>query len=908
MKPKLNSQSPSLHAGPILLITALSLALNLHALAGDSFWGDEILTASFASLSPLEVVRWTAGDIHPPLYYLISGTFTNFTAPLGTIDRPNPVTDWLWRFPSVLAAVLAVPVTYNLAIQFSRISAPRSGFSAQHRRIIATTAALLLSMAPIAVKYGQEARMHALFMLLSALSAWLFFRALARPRQWTRWLAFALVTTANLYTMYFGFIVLATQAGYLLFSSLHPLQERSRAMIMSDPQRSRLTGFVISVGLAFVLYLPWWPVLYDIVRRRALVGAIEGGVGQPTDFVVGVVSALGPASGYVAWGFILLFLTGLVFLARHYWPLAVFASLWLILPVALPIVIGDPRALQFRYAFVLPVYLTVIAYAVGSISIGLDRVLSPARPSPVAIYLAWLLATVSFISLQSIYNQTKPDWRGAASYLNAHVAPSDIILIGPLWDEGRFIGYYYRGAGQLLTPAAMVANIQGRAEGLRQGGGRVWAANRFAPAESAAAKNVVFSGVVVSEPQIAVYEPEPLTDVAIDLAAQAVDAAYPWAAQSEAAGVLNPDPRTAQAAALRAWGDTLMAAGRPEEALAPYRQAVDIFPGWTSGFIALAEAHEAVGNVPDAVEAYRQAVAFNLLRIVISISLLILIFNSLQFDIFLEVLKRANPWFLLAALALIMVGVVVRAYRWQILLNAIEVRVSLIELTAIYLIGFLFNNILPSGLGGDAIRMIELNRYTQRGSDAVTSVIVDRYLGLLGLQAIALIALIFSWGAVPVAVAYFTILMFTGGLIAGILLISRPLYLSLRAKIGLFRKLTDIKMIGNLFESFQQYPLPAIAQAFMVALLFNVLWIGANYLIGLALGAEATLGQYAVFIPITSLVLIIPISFAGLGVREGAYRELFGQVGVPAETAVAISALYRREDKTYSYDQGRAAN
>ena len=54
-----------------------------------------------------------------------------------------------------------------------------------------------------------------------------------------------------------------------------------------------------------------------------------------------------------------------------------------------------------------------------------------------------------------------------------------------------------------------------------------------------------------------------------------------------------------------------MAAGRPKEALQPYQKAVDIFPGWVNGFIALAEAHEAVGNLPDAAAAYRQAVAFN---------------------------------------------------------------------------------------------------------------------------------------------------------------------------------------------------------------------------------------------------------------------------------------------------------
>jgi tetratricopeptide (TPR) repeat protein len=226
-------------------------------------------------------------------------------------------------------------------------------------------------------------------------------------------------------------------------------------------------------------------------------------------------------------------------------------------------------------------------------------------------YLIWLLATLSFIATLGIYHQTKPDWRAAAAYLDQHATPNDLILIGPLWDEGRFIDYYYRGQAQLLTPAALVTNIEGRVETLRATGGRVWAVNRFTPADSPAVKHLVFPGVVVSEPQLTVYEPAILTEAALDLARQAVEAAYPWAAEMEAQGVLNPDPRTTKAAALRAWGDALVAADRPEEAIAPYQTAVDIFPGWVSGYLALAETQEAVGNLPAAAKAYQQAVAFN---------------------------------------------------------------------------------------------------------------------------------------------------------------------------------------------------------------------------------------------------------------------------------------------------------
>jgi hypothetical protein len=405
--------------------------------------------------------------------------------------------------------------------------------------------------------------------------------------------------------MYFGFLILAAQGGLVLFLAL-------RSYTTHHAQRntfSQLIGFATANLLAFLLYLPWWPVLFDILRRRAAVGAIEGGVGNPVDFLRGVVLALGPLPEAIAWVFLLLFMIGLIALIRHRcWPLAGFATLWLVLPTLLPIVLGDPRALQFRYAFVLPIYLTVVAYAVMSISL---KTPAPQR-SGVQTFLTWTLATVSFIGVLGIYNQTKPDWRGAAAYLNRHTNPADIVLIGPLWDEGRFINYYYHGQAPLLTPAAMVTNIERHADSLRAYGGRVWAVNRFAPLESPASTHIVFPGVVVSEPQLVVYEPALLTEAAIDLAQQAVDAAYPWAADAEAQGVLDPDPRTARAAALRALGDTLVAAGRPAEALEPYQTAVDSFPGWVSGYLALAETHEATGNLSAAANAYQQAVHYKL--------------------------------------------------------------------------------------------------------------------------------------------------------------------------------------------------------------------------------------------------------------------------------------------------------
>jgi uncharacterized protein (TIRG00374 family) len=281
----------------------------------------------------------------------------------------------------------------------------------------------------------------------------------------------------------------------------------------------------------------------------------------------------------------------------------------------------------------------------------------------------------------------------------------------------------------------------------------------------------------------------------------------------------------------------------------------------------------------------------NILKVVVSVGLLTFIFSSIDLQTLLQVLRGANPAWLAAAVVMMLIGVVVRALRWQILLKAIGAPMPLAELTAIYFIGFLFNNLLPSGLGGDAMRMVELNRHMERGSDTVTSVVVDRFLGLSSLQAIALVALLTNWGTVPAGVAYFTVVIFLGSLTTGYLLINRTLYLNLRQRLKLFRRVSDIKFVGKLFESFQRYPLPALGYAYLVGLVFNLTLIMMYAFIGIALQAPVSLAQYAVIVPITSLLLLLPISFAGLGVREESFRQLYGQIGVLPEVAIAMSLL-----------------
>jgi len=631
----------------VICYLLFALALRLYQLEADSLWEDEIFTATQSPLAVDELLDWTAGDIHPPGYYLIVGRLADW---LGwAYWAPSSLTDWLWRFPSVLAGTLAVAVTYRLGADWLG-------------QWTGLASALLLAVSPVAVQYSQEARMHELFLLGTALSTWTLARALARPRQRRRWLAYALATTLNLYTVYLAFVVLAAQAGWVFKEQISTHRSplgNIKSQISSIPglasslsrppgqgagkYQNVIFGWLASVGFAFILYLPWWPTLLGIVTRRL---ALQGGsapvsevgpaAGSPLAFLVKGVYSLGPAGGWPAWLFLGLWAIGLAsVLMRRKPALAFLGGLWLALPLALPFVFRDPRATHMRYVFLLPVYLVFVAQ--GGLALGAGQAV---RSLPCRVGQGgwggqlrardwglgagrwrepWIwgsavvlgLALISILYLPGYYQRTKPDWRGVGAYLEERTMPGDVVVTGPLFDVGRYLDYYYDGPAELMPPASLVASLPGRLASMRSSGGRVWAVTRFRPAPIAAVRSVQFPGVVVSEPVVAVYEPELLTMAMIDLMKQAVAAAPGWAAEMSAEGVMEPDPSVARAAAYLFLGDVYLAAGRRPEAVAAYEAMVADEPAAAGGYVVLARAYEAVGRWEAAVGAYRQAVALN---------------------------------------------------------------------------------------------------------------------------------------------------------------------------------------------------------------------------------------------------------------------------------------------------------
>jgi len=276
------------------------------------------------------------------------------------------------------------------------------------------------------------------------------------------------------------------------------------------------------------------------------------------------------------------------------------------------------------------------------------------------------------------------------------------------------------------------------------------------------------------------------------------------------------------------------------------------------------------------------------LKICFSLGLLALILKQIGWEQTWESLRGVQLSYLVAAFGLYLVGIAVRAYRWQILLAALGMKVPLSRLTALYFIGTFFNSFLPTGIGGDMVRVYELAKQSERPAESFGTVLVDRATGLLVLFLMALAALVFSYRLIaPEVTAAIVLLSLIGW--GGAALVFQRDWLE---KWGLLRIVAKIKQLEKVYESVYACGLTASGGALAVSLVFNALLIAVNYLIALSLGVRISLCYFFLFIPIISFLLVLPVSLSGLGVREGGYVYLFAQAGVLPPLALTMSLAF----------------
>ncbi len=245
---------------------------------------------------------------------------------------------------------------------------------------------------------------------------------------------------------------------------------------------------------------------------------------------------------------------------------------------------------------------------------------------------------------------------------------------------------------------------------------------------------------------------------------------------------------------------------------------------------------------------------------------------------------------MLGAVALIgLQAVVVVTWRWESILAVIDETVARWRLTGVVVISLFFNQVLPSTVGGDGIRMWLLRRLGRPLGIAVRSVIIDRILGLLGLLLLSLagavILLVQQPGSLPVWGAAAVSL---GGIAA---IAGAPLLLRVGAWIpadSLRRHLATIAQEVEALHGDSTMLIRLIA----ISVLGHIFISLAIWCLALGIGVRLPLVQTLAVLPAVLLAAALPISVAGWGVREGGMVLGLGLLGVTTSDAALVSVFY----------------
>jgi len=278
-----------------------------------------------------------------------------------------------------------------------------------------------------------------------------------------------------------------------------------------------------------------------------------------------------------------------------------------------------------------------------------------------------------------------------------------------------------------------------------------------------------------------------------------------------------------------------------------------------------------------------------LAKFAISAALVYLLLRNRDVSALLREIATVDPLALAAAAAGLFLLLAPQTLRWSTILDAIGHPTSWRVVLPLTLIGLFFSQTLPTSIGGDGMRVWELHRRGVDMSAAVSSVLIDRALGLLGICTLVSLTAPILFGLVSdPAVTGGVVLMLAVGY-SGIAVAT--LFDRLPERL---RRLPVVRGFASLSQRLRTVLLTprSLIGALGASLVYQLGIAAVVFILACGIGVRVAPEACLVLVPIANLSALLPISISGWGVREGAFAVAFGLVGIAASDAIAISVLF----------------
>lgn len=265
---------------------------------------------------------------------------------------------------------------------------------------------------------------------------------------------------------------------------------------------------------------------------------------------------------------------------------------------------------------------------------------------------------------------------------------------------------------------------------------------------------------------------------------------------------------------------------------------------------------------------------------------------------FTALLVGADLLFLMVAVFIGVLVNMVSAYKWYRLTLARQLGAGYWRIFAYYVVGQFYNMFLPTSVGGDVVRSYELGKFSGRQADAMASVFVERYTGVVVLLLFAALAVIAQLSRFGVDYVVISLSLFGIGLVLiGWLVLDQRAYRLLREKVvGVIPVSTTIfTKLDSLLSAVDAYRnQPAAIMFALINSVFFYLIAVVNVLItAWVFDVNVTLIHMLLATPIIMVIMNLPISFGNIGLMEFAYTNVFILMGYGAELGLSVALLMR---------------
>lgn len=287
-------------------------------------------------------------------------------------------------------------------------------------------------------------------------------------------------------------------------------------------------------------------------------------------------------------------------------------------------------------------------------------------------------------------------------------------------------------------------------------------------------------------------------------------------------------------------------------------------------------------------------------KVILSACLIIWIINKVNYHEFINILSTAKIPFILIGILWLLMDRIFMSYRWNILLLAKNIKIPFFQIVKIYFLASFSGNFLPSSVAPDAVRTYYASRYHPNISDILSSVLIDRVLGMFSLAVIAIFSLLFifldrgeinikSFMAILAILIFIAILIYSDKIFRKLSMDKIKDYLSISKDNILLRNIENVYYSCNEYK----YKYVVIIKALLVSFFIQILSIVVVYVISLSVHVTISIIPLFVFVPLINILIMLPVSIGGIGLQEGAFIYFFSKMGISAQEALTVALLFR---------------